>query len=369
MRQVPCDQCGRTLALDEAGMGTCPSCGRAATLPTQTLAAMFPAEDDAATRPVPPMAGGLLNAGQGARGEPAALGQGEVPVAPPPLSLDALTAPAAPYEADAAPAREGAAPDTTVARAPAPRLDPTASMPAGAAAGWDRAKAESAGRAARRGIVSAVGLLAVLILSAVGVVLAANTHLLSGVLGGGLTVVGTATTAATATTVAGPPTPPAGFRTFTAADGSYMLAVPKTWSTFHQPEGKADLTLLADPPTKANFDIETIGGLDDPATLDAQFIGGLGPAMAGKTGTSVVEGQTAPDQTVVAGILWTRIAADVMVNAGGQMTVWHVVALAAQHGGRTLLIAYFAPSVNFDALDDVAFQPMLDSLLLVTPQP
>jgi hypothetical protein len=368
MRQMPCDQCGRTLALDEAGMGMCPSCGRAATLPTQALGAMLPAAagDDAATRPVPPMAGGLLDASRGSRREPSVLDQAAPPSAAPPSSLDALTAPAAPYLAEASPARPHVAADATVARAAAPPLDPTAPLPSGIAAGGEAAAAAGAGKSARRGVVSAVGLLLVLILGVVGVILAANAHLLSGVLGSGPTTVGTVTPVAT---TGGPPTPPAGFRTFTAADGSYMLAVPNTWTSFHQLAGKADLTVLADPTTKANFNIEAIAGLDDPVTLDVQFIAGLGPAMAGKTGTSSVEGQTAPDQTAVAGVLWTRVAADVTVSAGGQMTVWHVVTLAAQHGGKTLLIAYFAPAVSFDALDDVAFQPMLNSLLLVAPQP
>jgi hypothetical protein len=148
-----------------------------------------------------------------------------------------------------------------------------------------------------------------------------------------------------------------------------MVSVPNAWGTYYQPVGKVILTLFSDPNTKSNFEIETISGLDDPQNLDDQFINGLGPAMASKTGTSSVSGKSSPDQAPAAGILWTRESADILVTSSRQTTRWRLVTLAAQHGAQTLLIAYFAPAGNFTAVNSAAFQPMLDSLLLVSPQP
>ena len=397
--QVRCEQCGRAFALDRAGMGTCPSCGRAATLPTQTLAALFSAEDESATRPVPPGAGTVQTSSEGRRQRPDDLIRDDRPTAPPPPPLDALTAPAAPYEAykppslprshvpdpspstavpsgsadegvqPYAPTPQRAGPGATSALPSTPRLDPTATLPPGlvpAQIGDGAPSDAKSGRGGRVGlrIVSAVGLLVVLILGVTGAILAANGRLPS-LLGTGPTVAATPTP----TGVAGPPAAPSGFHTYTANDGSYMLSVPNTWDTYSQPVGKVILTLFADPNTKSNFEIETIAGLDDPQNLDDQFINGLGPAMASKTGTSSVSGKSTPDQAPAAGILWTRESADVVVTSSGQTTAWHLVALAAQHGAQTLLIAYFAPGGSFAAVNSVDFQPMLDSLLLVSPQP
>jgi hypothetical protein len=207
-------------------------------------------------------------------------------------------------------------------------------------------------------------LVVVLLLGVAGVVLAANGQLFAA-LGSSPTIA----TTPTSTGASGPPAPPSGFHTYHASDGSFMLWVPDPWSDHYQPVGNVNFTLFADPSAKANFEIEAIAGLDDPQNLDDQFIAGLGPVVAGKGGTASAGGKSAPDEVPATGILWTRETADMVVTSVGQTTTWHVVTLAAQHGAQTLLIAYFAPGGSFAALNSADFQPMLDSLLLATPQP
>jgi hypothetical protein len=362
MRQVHCDQCGRGLTLDDAGMGICPSCGWAAALPVDTLAAAFPTGDDAMTRPVSPAAG--------ATRAPTAADRA---TSPPPPPLDALTAPATPYsryEPPSLPRSSGQdAPSGSGAVAssgppPAARLDQTATLPPGLLpADGQRTSGGKPALERRRGrmATSAVGLLVILLLGSAGAILAANGRL-SGLLGGGPTTVVTPSP----TTQSGPRTPPPGFHTYTASDGSFTLWVRDTWATVPVSQRGIDLTLFSHPTTQSNFEIESIPGTPDPTGLDDQFITKLVPLAPGATGTATVSGQTAPDTVPAAGALWTRKSADITVVSAGQTTVWHVVTLAVQHGQKALLIAYFSPSPTFAAVDGTDFQPMLGSLVLAS---
>lgn len=411
MREIRCDQCGREFIPGASATDAiCPSCGRAMTVPEGTLAAAFPVAsaaspatdasalaaspdaptarpaaaslttDDAATRPVPPE---VIAAAMPAAAPPAGEAALERPTSPPAPPLDAHTMPAeafGTYEPPSLPRSRAAGepPATLAAGAVAPaRLERTQDLPPELLRDRggvfdtrpvDASAVEAATRAARTGRrmgpISAIALLIVLVLGSGGAVLI-STGRLDSLLGTGQPP---ATATATASTVSGPPTAPAGFQTYTASDGSYILNVPSSWAIV--PSSAAPLTIFADLNTNANFEIDRVAQLVDPQSHDDLAIQKIGAALASKVnGTAAVSNKTGPTTLPLTSTLWTQQAADIAVTASGQTVTWHLVVLSVQHGQSTLLVAYFAPQAIFASTDAADFQPMLSSLRLVTPGP
>jgi hypothetical protein len=287
--------------------------------------------DDSTTRPVPELAQELA----------------ERPTAPPPPPLDPQTAPAMPYPGEYVPPalpRSGGVP-ALAAR------DATAAPPVSA----------SASRRAGRGVIaSAITLLVLLIIGASGAVMLANGKL-AGLLGGGTTNVATAAPAT--------PTAASGFRPFASPDGVYRLNVPSTWTSTQVPQSTLTLEVFSNPATQANVNIEVLHASNDPNVVTDEFINQFGPTLANPPGTSggtsALNGPPTADTTPLAGTLWTRKLATITVTKQGQAAVtWQVVALAAQHGQNTVLIAYFAPEAVFASENAAHFTPMLNSLTL-----
>jgi hypothetical protein len=330
MAEARCDTCGRALTADQAGGLICPSCGRAAVIPSEAIsgaiAATTYATDDSSTRPVPELA----------------RNRAEGPTAPPPPPLDPQTAPAMPYPGEYVPPalpRSGGAPAGIVGAAP----------PAPAAARVRR-------RVGRGGIASAISLLVLLIIGASGAVMLANGKL-GNLLGGGTTSVSTPT----------PPTPTTtgGFTPFASPDGVYRLNVPSAWTSTRVPQSTVTLEIFADPATQANVNIEALPASSDPNVVTDQFVNQVGPSLAGAGGSSALNAPPTADTTPLAGTLWTRKQATVSVTRQGQEAVtWQVVALATQHGANTVLVAYFAPVAVFASENAAHFTPMLNSLTL-----
>lgn len=407
MRQVRCDQCGREFVAEGMGSGVCPSCGHAVALPPAQAAAALPAMEDPITRPV-----GLA---EGVAFSPAVTPSSlaDRPTAPPPPPIDPMTAPAAPYAPfeppslprsraagdDARPAVEddsqtrtaldlgaGAAP---AASGPARPLDPTMTMPPGM---MPRASTPTGGPARSHGprrsprrppprraprwltVLSAAALLVVLMVGS-GVVVLLSMGRLQGLIGLGAGATATATPQPNAP--AGPPTATTGFRTYTAADGSYRIDVPINWPDpqNRKPDATHDLTLFYDPTTQSNFEIERIagGGSADPKGTDDLLFTTLANVLAhptsGPAGTATVSGKSLPDDVSAAGSTWTRETADIAVSAGGQTHTLYVVALATVHAQDMYLLVYFAPKASFDAMDAAAFQRMVGSLILLSARP
>ncbi len=231
----------------------------------------------------------------------------------------------------------------------------------------DASAVDAAARAPRKGgrtgAISAIALLVVLILGSGGAVLISSGRLdsLLGTNQPTVTVVPT-------NTVAGPPTALTGFQSYSAPDGSYLISVPAGWAIV--PSASAPLTIFADLNTGANFEIDRVAQLEDPRSHDDLAIQKIAVALASKVnGTSSVSNKTAPTSVPLTGTLWTQEAADIAVTGSGQTVTWHVVVLSVQHGQSTLLIAYFAPQAIFSTTDTADFQPMLNSLRLVSPGP
>jgi hypothetical protein len=324
MAQARCDTCGRALIPDQAGGLICPSCGRAAVIPSEAIVAAVHSTDDSTTRPVPEFAQELA----------------ERPTAPPPPPLDPQTAPAIPYPGQYVP----------------PALPRSGGVPAMAAT--PQTSTSSDRRAGRGATASIISLLVLLIIGASGAVMLANGKL-AGLLGGGTTSVATATPA--------PPTPTTAsdFVPFVSPDGVYRLNVPKTWTSTHVPQSTLSLEVFSDPSTQANVNIEALPSSNDPNTVTDQFINQVGPSLAGSGGSSALTAPATADTTPLAGTLWTRKTATISVTRQGQATVtWQVVALAAQHGANTVLVAYFAPVAVFASENAAHFTPMLNSLTL-----
>ncbi|HEV2238462.1 MAG TPA: hypothetical protein VGR57_17525 [Ktedonobacterales bacterium] len=335
MAEARCDTCGRALVADQAGGLICPSCGRAAAIPSGAITAAMQSSDDSTTRPVPEFARELA----------------ERPTAPPPPPVDPQTAPAMPYPGEYVPPalpRSGGVP-ALAAR------DATAAMPAGADSTGGR-------RAGRGAIASAITLLVLLLIGASGAVMLANGKL------GSLLGVGT-TSVATATPVPPTPTAASGFTTYVSPDGVYRLSVPKTWLVTQAPQTTFTATFFADPVTQANVNIEALPPGNDPNEATDRFMSQVGATLANPLGTSggtsALNAPATADTTPLAGTLWTRKTATVSVTRAGQAAVsWQVVALATQHGQNTILIAYFAPLAVFAEENAAHFTPMLNSLTL-----
>jgi hypothetical protein len=324
MVQARCDTCGRSLVPDQAGGLICPSCGRAAAIPSEVIAATMHSTDDSTTRPVPEFAQDLA----------------ERPTAPPPPPLDPQTAPAMPYPGEYVP----------------PALPRSGGVPAASAAPPAAPPSASASRRAGRGaIASAITLLVLLIVGASGAVMLANGKL-AGLLGSGTTT----SVSATAT-----PTTASGFSPFASPDGVYRLNVPSTWTSTQVPQSTLTLEIFADPATQANVNVEVLHASTDPNVVSDQYINQFGPALAGTGGTSALNGAPTADTTPLAGALWARRTATVTVTKQGQTAVtWQVVAQAVQHGQNTVLIAYFASVAVFATENADHFTPMLNSLTL-----
>jgi hypothetical protein len=311
---------------DQAGGLICPSCGRAATIPSEAIAAAVSATDDSTTRPVPEFAQQMA----------------ERPTAPPPPPLDPQTAPAMPYPGEYVP----------------PALPRSGGVPAFSASAAPPESASSGRRGGRGLTASIVSLLVLLLIGASGAVMLANGKLGSLLGGGGTTSVATPTPAVT-------PTTPGGFVPFVSPDGVYRLNVPNTWLSTRVPQSTLSLEVFSDPATQANVNIEVLPASNDPNAATDQFINQVGPSLAGSGGSSSLNAPASADTTPLAGTLWTRKTATISVTRQGQQAVnWQVVALAAQHGQNTVLIATFAPVAVFASENAAHFTPMLDSLRL-----
>jgi hypothetical protein len=366
MRQMRCDQCGRALAPAAATTVVCPSCGYAAIVPSQALSGSAVPDDDSATRPV--------------RSEPApvpaaVLPSQEMPTSPPPPPLDAQTATAAPlgvYTPPSLPRSRNDAPAEPIPAGSDQRDDEAPSTPTALLRGRDplndtrpvegpvaQAGAASGGKRSRWTFISAVALVIVLALGTSGALLEANGRL-NALLAPFLPA---AAPTAIPTVTAGPPPPPAGFTRFTAPDGTYSVDVPANW---HTGNGTANqLVLFTDTTGTVDFEIESLPGLLDPKEVTNDFFAAFGPQSPG----AVHAGPATQDSVPVAGMEWTRTAADVGVVSSGATVSWHLVVLTAQHNGNTLVIGYFAPRNIFPTEDSSHFQVMLGSLMLLSPQP
>jgi hypothetical protein len=326
MAEARCDTCGRALVADQAGGLICPSCGRAAAIPAEAITTAMRSTDDSSTRPVPEFARELA----------------ERPTAPPPPPVDPQTAPAMPYPGAYVP----------------PALPRSGGVPALAARDATAAGAAGGRRAGRGAIASAITLLVLLLIGASGAVMLANGKL-GNLLGGGTTSVATATSAPAT------PTTASGFVPFTSPDGVYRLNVPSTWTSTQVPQSTATLAVFANPATQANVNIEVLRSSNDPNVVTDELINQVGPTLAGSGGSAALNGPPNADTTPLANTLWTRKTASVSVTRQGQVAVeWQVVALAAQHGQNTILIAYFAPVAVFADEYATHFTPMLNSLTL-----
>jgi hypothetical protein len=222
-----------------------------------------------------------------------------------------------------------------------------------------RMPAATGGKRRPMGVASALALLVVLLLGMAGVVMAANGRL------NGLfpnifpPAHPTPTPSATSS-------PPAGFVRYTPPDGVYALDMPATWTSTYDHE--AHLSLLADPLASANFEIEVVPGLLDPAGADGDFLSKLRPALAG-SGGSTTAGTSTSDTILLHGLTWTRQTTDVTVTLStGTVTVWHLVVLATQyHQQDTVVLGYFSPQGSFATEESEYFQIMLSSLTLGVP--
>ncbi len=363
MRSIRCDHCGRELAPGDATTASCPSCGRAMVIPTEALTATMVAQDDASTQPVPPE----VVAAFAAADAPRAGGEDDRPTAPPPPPADPRTAAALPYsryEPPSLPRSPAAGNAPSVPQAEPAAVTPVAS--GGDAPATPSGKDGTRAPSARLTTISAVTLLLVLVLGTGITVLAANGSLAHLLGYRPPTPLPTATSASTGN----PPTALPGFQRYTATDGSFALDVPAGWSTTVVPRTGGLLTTFVDLSTGANFEIDKVDQTADPTQHDALAVARLADALAAPTqGKSTVMPGSTTDTIPLTGTLWTRETVDISVTSTSQSTIWHVVALATPHNNSTLLVLYFAPQAAFPHEDASAFQPMVNSLQLVSTQP
>jgi hypothetical protein len=143
-----------------------------------------------------------------------------------------------------------------------------------------------------------------------------------------------------------------GFTKYTDAAGVYSIQVPQDWLT----TGNVALTSIgpvAQPGVRMEIErveVALNGSQDDAAN-------GFFTAAASADGASVTN-RGGPTQVSLAGMQWYQYTGDLTMGSATE----HLVLLAGEHSGDTVLIATFAPQDAFDGDDTKYFQPMLHSL-------
>ncbi|MBA3823350.1 MAG: hypothetical protein H0X24_05500 [Ktedonobacterales bacterium] len=167
----------------------------------------------------------------------------------------------------------------------------------------------------------------------------------------------TPTPVPTATATPLPPTPtvppaPAGFTTYTAADGSYTIAYPSDWSP--SPAGGADTSAFVSADAQDFF-----VSLSTPGQEPTSKYPSLASAFAGGTGATNVKISTTPTKVILGANTWTKFPGTMtFVNKAYTIDI-----LGTTHANSTFFIFYFAPTSAFKTVESTDFTVMVTSLV------